>query len=258
MSGSLVKPADTLLAAQSPLRHPALPPTGSLDSTFEEKTGKAIPFAIETESQDMQKDPLPVLCTAPDRNNYKFYNHPDQFAWWSRHWAALTADKRDTEKSLCTGEQDRLDMTVAGRPARYVPKPIKPVDNFWKGNFQKRPVPWRREQLGAFPTYKDFPWPPQDPSHTDALRQEEAWQKRELEDALARPRNERLALGVAWPLDMVIFRSASTRCCTCYVRVVVAPGGGKWEALGWPEASSCRHGKHPSCWFRPPGRVGAA
>jgi len=35
---------------------------------------------------------------------------------------------------------------------------------------------------------------------TDALRQEEAWQKRELEAALARPRNERLALGVAWPL----------------------------------------------------------
>ena len=174
VSGSLVRPADTLLAAQSPLRHPALPPTGSLDSTFEEQTGKAIPFAIETESQDMQKDPSPVLCTAPDRNNYKFYNHPDQFAWWSRHWAALTADKRDTEKSLCTGEQDRLDMTVAGKPARYVPKPIKPVDNFWKGNFQKRPVPWRREQLGAFPTYKDFPWPPQDPSHTDALRQEHA------------------------------------------------------------------------------------
>ena len=35
-------------------------------------------------------------------------------------------------------------------------------------------MPWRREQLGAFPTYKDFPWPPQDPSHTDALRQEHA------------------------------------------------------------------------------------
>ena len=33
-------------------------------------------------------------------------------------------------------------------------KPIKPVDNFWKGNFQKRPVPWRKEQLGAFPSYK--------------------------------------------------------------------------------------------------------
>ena len=33
-------------------------------------------------------------------------------------------------------------------------KPIKPVDNFWKGNYQKRPVPWRKEQLGAFPSYK--------------------------------------------------------------------------------------------------------
>ena len=33
-------------------------------------------------------------------------------------------------------------------------KPIKPVDNFWKGNFQKRPVPWKKEQLGAFPSYK--------------------------------------------------------------------------------------------------------
>ena len=29
------------------------------------------------------------------------------------------------------------------------------------------------------------------------------------------------------------------------------------HCMGWPEASSCRHGKHPSCWFRPPGRVGA-
>ena len=32
-----------------------------------------------------------------------------------------------------------------------------------------------------------------------SLRAEEAWQKRELEQALARPRAERLALGVSWP-----------------------------------------------------------
>mmetsp|Transcript_13583 Transcript_13583/g.47189 ORF Transcript_13583/g.47189 Transcript_13583/m.47189 type:complete len:329 (-) Transcript_13583:3863-4849(-) len=58
-----------------------------------------------------------------------------QFAWWSKFWSKQL---RATDKV----------------------KPIKPVKNFWKGNFQNRSVPWRKEQLGAFPSYRDFPWPP--------------------------------------------------------------------------------------------------
>lgn len=41
---------------------------------------------------------------------------------------------------------------------QYVP--IHPVEKMWRGNYQKRPIPWRKEQLGSFPSYKDFAWPP--------------------------------------------------------------------------------------------------
>ena len=51
-------------------------------------------------------------------------------------------------------------------------KAIKPVDNFWKGNFQKKPVPWRKEQLGAFPSYRDFPWPPPEKDAVDLCHEE--------------------------------------------------------------------------------------
>lgn len=121
--GSLMSPMDTFLAKQS------------LACTLP----KQPPFGIETLQADPAIDPPPVICEEPVNPN-----KAAQFAWWSSHWADLTAQK-----------QRGLEAEQASRP-----KPIKPVRNFWKGNFQKRPVPWRKEQLGAFPSYKDFPWPP--------------------------------------------------------------------------------------------------
>lgn len=58
----------------------------------------------------------------------------EQFAWWSKHWS-----------STINQEQ---------RP------PIKPVEKIWLGNFQRALVSARKEQLGSFPAYKDFNWPP--------------------------------------------------------------------------------------------------
>lgn len=59
-----------------------------------------------------------------------------RFAWWSQHWAGV----------------------MSGREAKR--RPIRPVEKIWLGNFQKRLVPWRKEQLGSSPSWSDFPWPP--------------------------------------------------------------------------------------------------
>lgn len=90
--------------------------------------------------RDTQEDPPPLVCDAPVK-----HDKSEQFAWWSSHWADLTAQR---------------ERTLEGAEKIITVKPIKPVPNFWKGNFQKKPVPWRKEQLGAYPSYKDFAWPP--------------------------------------------------------------------------------------------------
>jgi hypothetical protein len=77
----------------------------------------------------------------------------------------------------------------------YIPKPIKPVENFWMGNFQKRPVPWRKEQLGAYPSYKDFPWPPPRRS-VEKEQHDEVWQ-------------HNVSKNIPWSIDRERFRGPS-------------------------------------------------
>lgn len=96
------------------------------------------PFAVDTPVMEKK---VPDTQSQQSHESVKTGEHSEvgdpeeQFAWWSKYWA------------------DKLNPTEMNLP-------IHPVETMWRGNFQKRKIPWRKEQLGSFPSYNDFAWPP--------------------------------------------------------------------------------------------------
>jgi hypothetical protein len=98
------------------------------------------PYAVQGVYDDPNGDKDGVVYTrfsAPEGGQVLPHRgtKEQQFAWWSTHW--------------------NKKLGISGKKP-----PIKPVEKIWLGNFQKREVPLRKEQLGSFPSYVDFPWPP--------------------------------------------------------------------------------------------------
>mmetsp|Transcript_42882 Transcript_42882/g.104851 ORF Transcript_42882/g.104851 Transcript_42882/m.104851 type:complete len:505 (+) Transcript_42882:62-1576(+) len=103
------------------------------------KGAKRPPYSIESpyekgefDDDEIMRDPFRVNPGTAELGHRD--TKEEQFAWWSKHWNA--------------------QINKEQKP------PIRPVERIWLGNFQRALVPWRKEQLGSFPAYRDFPWPP--------------------------------------------------------------------------------------------------